>query len=252
MSRGRLIVLTDLDDTLFASERSLPDDAARVKLAAVDGHGAPLSFQTHQQRTLWDLFSGAADLIIPVTGRTSYALDRVSLPFPGGYAVVSHGALVTYEGKVLPVWQSRLAPQLKGARLAISRACADLCEALPREYPHLQFTLRQLEDLSVPVYLSIKAAETLPVEVHGLLSRIAHAHGLTLHANTRNAALRPPYTCKAEACRFLLEEVIQRQPEDTLIALGDSLSDLRFMTISDMAVIPTRSQLWNSLKDLNQ
>lgn len=51
---------------------------------------------------------------------------------------------------------------------------------------------------------------------------------------------------------FLLEEVIQRQPEDTLIALGDSLSDLRFMTISDMAVIPTRSQLWNSLKDLNQ
>lgn len=205
MSRGRLIVLTDLDDTLFASERSLPDDAARVKLAAVDGHGAPLSFQTHQQRTLWDLFSGAADLIIPVTGRTSYALDRVSLPFPGGYAVVSHGALVTYEGKVLPVWQSRLAPQLKGARLAISRACADLCEALPREYPHLQFTLRQLEDLSVPVYLSIKAAETLPVEVHGLLSRIAHAHGLTLHANTRNAALRPPYTCKAEACRFCLK-----------------------------------------------
>ncbi len=252
MSRGRLILLTDLDDTLFASERSLPHDAARVKLAAVDGHGAPLSFQTHQQRTLWELFSGAADLIIPVTGRTSYALDRVSLSFPGGYAVVSHGALVTYQGHVLPAWQSRLAPQLAGAHLAISRAYADLCEALPREYPHLQFTLRQLEDLSVPVYLSIKAAETLPVEAHELLSRIAHVHGLTLHANTRNAALRPPYTCKAEACRFLLEEVIQRQPEDTLIALGDSLSDFRFMAISNVAVIPTRSQLWNSLKDLAQ
>jgi predicted mannosyl-3-phosphoglycerate phosphatase (HAD superfamily) len=104
----------------------------------------------------------------------------------------------------------------------------------------------------VPVYLSIKAAETLPPETHELLSRIADAHGLTLHANTRNAALRPPYTCKAEACRFLLEEVIERQPEDTLIALGDSLSDLRFMAMSDVAVMPTRSQLWNSVKDLAQ
>jgi len=252
LSRGRLILLTDLDDTLFASERSLPDDAARVKLAAVDGNGAPLSFQTHQQRTLWELFSGTADLIIPVTGRTSYALDRVSLSFPDGYAVVSHGALVTYQGQVLPTWQSRLAPQLEEARLAMSRAYADLCEVLPREYPHLQFTLRQLEDLSVPVYLSIKTAESLPLETHKLLSRIAGAHGLTLHANTRNAALRPPYTCKAEACRFLLEKVIQLQPEDTVIALGDSLSDFRFMAMSDVAVMPTRSQLWNYVKELAQ
>lgn len=252
MSRGRLILLTDLDDTLFASERSLPYDAARVNLAAVDGQGAPLSFQTHQQRALWELFSGAADLIIPVTGRTSYALDRVSLSFPGGYAVVSHGALVTYQGQVLPKWQRQLASQMEAAQLAMNRAYADLCEALPRNYPHLQFTLRLLEDLSVPVYLSIKAAETLTPETHELLSRIADSHELTLHANTRNAALRPPYTCKAAACRFLLEEVIELQPEDTLIALGDSLSDLPFMAMSDVAVMPTRSQLWNSVKDLAQ
>jgi predicted mannosyl-3-phosphoglycerate phosphatase (HAD superfamily) len=64
--------------------------------------------------------------------------------------------------------------------------------------------------------------------------------------------LRPTYTCKAEACRFLLEDVINRRPEDTIIALGDSLSDIPFMAQSDMAAIPTRSQVWNSLKDLAQ
>ena len=249
MSQGRLILLTDLDDTLFASERSLPDAAIRGHLAAVDGSGAPLSFQTHQQRTLWRLLKEAADLIVPVTGRTSYALERVSLSFQGGYAVVSHGALVTRHGQVLPAWQGRLAPRLDEARRAIARAHADLSATLSRAYPGLNLSLRQLEDLDVPVYLSIKAPDTLPADVHDLLERVARDHGLTLHANTRNAALRPAYTCKAEACRFLLDEVIQRQPEDTLIALGDSLSDLRFMTQCDMAVIPTHSQIWNHLKD---
>jgi hydroxymethylpyrimidine pyrophosphatase-like HAD family hydrolase len=165
---------------------------------------------------------------------------------------VSHGALITYQGDVLPAWQSRLTSQLEGARQAIALAYADLVEALPRHYPHLQFTLRQLEDLSVPVYLSIKAVEELPVKVHELLSSIAHIHGLTLHANTRNAALRPSFTCKAQACSFLMDEVIMRQPEDTVVALGDSLSDLSFMAQSDMAIIPTRSQAWNALKELSQ
>lgn len=155
-----------------------------------------------------------------------------------------------YQGQVLPKWQWQLAPQMELARLALNQAYAALCEALPLNYPHLQFTLRVLEDQSVPVYLSIKAHETLPPEAHELLSRTADAHGLTIHANTRNAALRPPYTCKAAACRFLLEEVIELQPEDTLIALGDSLTDLPFMAMSDVAVMPTRSQLWNSVKDL--
>ncbi|WP_085918263.1 hypothetical protein [Halomonas sp. CSM-2] len=252
MSPGRLILLTDLDDTLFASERSLPIDAERVQLAAVDGNGAPLSFQTHQQRTLWELLSGAADFIIPVTGRTSYALDRVALSFPRNYAVVSHGALVISEGHVLPAWQTRLAPHLDEAYLAIGRAYADLSEALQREVPHLQFTLRQLEDLSVPVYLSIKATGELPEVAHTLLSQVAQAHGLSLHANTRNAALRPSYTSKSEACRFLLEEELYRQPEDTIIAIGDSLSDLPFMTHSDMAMMPTGSQVWNAVKELAQ
>ena len=67
-----------------------------------------------------------------------------------------------------------------------------------------------------------------------------------------NAALRPSYTCKADACQFLLETVLERQPNDTVIALGDSLSDLPFMAHGDMAVIPTHSQVWQSVKELAQ
>ncbi|MGP8289234.1 hypothetical protein ACT3OH_03055 [Vreelandella zhanjiangensis] len=252
MTRGRLILLTDLDDTLFASERSLPKAAKRVQLAAVDANGGPLSFQTHQQQRLWEVFSQSADVIIPVTGRTSYALERVSIPFSNDYAVVSHGALVTFQGQVLPEWQARLAPHLENATAAIERAYLELFEAMGSAFPDLTISLRQLSDLEVPVYLSVKATGELPVSAYEVLNRVASTHGLTLHANTRNAALRPAYTCKAEACRFLLDTVLQRQPEDTVIALGDSLSDIPFMAHSDMAVIPTHSQVWNSVKELAQ
>ena len=252
MTRGRLILLTDLDDTLFASERSLPSSVERVQLAAVDANGGPISYQTHQQQRLWEVFSQSADIIIPVTGRTSYALERVTLPFPRDYAVVSHGALVTHQGQVIPEWLARLAPLLADASSSIEKAYIELTQAMASVCPDLTVSLRQLSDLDIPVYLSIKASGELPESAYKVLHQVATTHGLTLHANTRNAALRPSYTCKAEACRFLLEVVLQRQPEDTVIALGDSLSDIPFMAHSDMALMPTHSQAWNSVKELAQ
>ena len=119
-------------------------------------------------------------------------------------------------------------------------------------FPDITFSLRQLSDLEVPVYLSVKASKALPEGAHDVLRRVSMTHGLSLHANTRNAALRPSYTCKADACQFLLETVLERQPNDTVIALGDSLSDLPFMAHGDMAVIPTHSQVWQSVKELAQ
>lgn len=249
---GRLIVLTDLDDTLFASERSLPTGAERARMAAVDGEGRPLSYQTPQQQRLWDMFCYAADTIVPVTGRTSYALDRVNLELDAEYSVVSHGALLLQNGQVMPQWQARLASELDAAKRNIRLARESLEVVLAEEFPATTLSLRELSDLEVPVYLSIKAPDFLPPGLHDRLVAVAEAHDLSLHRNARNAALRPAYTCKAATCDYLLEHVLKRQPQDTVIALGDSLSDLKFMAASDMAVIPTRSQIWHQLKELAQ
>lgn len=248
--QGRLILLTDLDDTLFASERALPADIKRDYPAAVDAKGLPLSFQTPQQRMLWQLLSPAADIIIPVTGRTSYALERVQLPLHHRHAVVSHGALIVHEGSVLPEWQAYLDGQIDAAHQMLSEAHITLSTALSHHFPEV--SCRVLEDLQVPVYLSLKAPDVLPTELHVLLEEVAAQYGLNLHANRRNAALRPPYASKAATCAFLLEHVIQRQPHDTVISLGDSLSDLPFMAAADMAIVPTRSQIWDVLKEASQ
>ncbi|PXX95774.1 hypothetical protein [Halomonas sp. LBP4] len=252
MSGTRLILFTDLDDTLFMSHRSLPDTEERKYLGAVDAQGEPLSFQTGHQHRLWSVLSQAADLIIPVTGRTSYALNRVTLLAKGGLAVVSHGALVLHDGQVVPAWQNHIAERIAVARERMAQALHELEDQLAQVAPESGISLRLLEDLGCPVYLSVKTPTELDNDALGVLHDAAERHGLQLHANTRNAALRPSYTCKADACAFLLKEIIKRQPGDTVLTLGDSLSDIRFMDAGNMTLMPTQSQIWTHIKELAQ
>jgi len=249
---GRLILLTDLDDTLFHSERKRPEGASGVP-AAVNGDGTPVSFQCPRQQRLWEALSSVADVVVPVTGRTSYALERVDILPLSVVAVVSHGALVLERGLVHATWQEKLTQAIPGALPQLQQAHADLDLCLSQEN-HQPLSFRILEDLSVPVYLSIKARGDAPLndKTRHCLAEVAKLNHLTLHLNERNAALRPRYTRKDEACRFVLEHIIDRQPDDTVITFGDSLSDLPFMGSGDVAMTPTHSQIWNSIKELAQ
>ncbi|XKH58724.1 hypothetical protein LG290_08320 [Halomonas sediminis] len=210
-----------------------------------------MSYQTSTQRALWALIQ-RADIIVPVTGRTSYAIDRVTLPLTGKYRIASHRALVLQEGALASAWHDVIAPQLPAARKTLEAAARALGYAFAALDEPVPPTCRVLEDMEVPVYLSIKASGTLSPKAHAACVLVAADYGLTLHANARNAALRPAYTCKAAACRFVLGQLIERQPEDTVIGLGDSLSDLGFMGVSDFAMAPTDSQLWTHVKELSQ
>lgn len=249
MSQGRFIVLTDLDDTLFASERSLPKGTALTHLAAMDAQQQPLSYQTPAQKRLWTLLE-RADLVVPVTGRTSYAIDRVTLPLSHPYRIASHGALVLVDGEVAPAWLASIEPEIAAARDALATAGGALEQLLTNEPGDIQ--TRLLDDMGVPVYLSLKADAPLSREALVTCSAVARRYGLALHANERNAALRPAYTSKARAARFVLDHLIQRQPEDMVMTLGDSLSDIGFMGAGDFAVAPTKSQLWTHTQELSQ
>ncbi len=248
---GRLILMTDLDDTLFYSERKLSPGVEAVP-AAVNGDGQPISYQCPRQQRLWRALAEVADVVIPVTGRTSYALERVSV-LSCDLAVVSHGSLILHEGDVHPSWRTRLTEQIPGTLAQLQQAHADLDLCLSEgDHQHLRF--RILEDMGVPVYLSVKAegGSSLNEKTQRCLAEVAQLNQLTLHLNERNAALRPRYTRKDDACHFVLEHIVMRQPEDTVITFGDSLSDLPFMGAGDVAMTPTQSQIWNSIKELAQ
>lgn len=256
---GRLILLTDLDDTLFTSERKLPVGERPTQAVATDREGNPLSYQSQAQQRLWSVLKESADVIVPVTGRTTAALDRVTLHPKGGLAIVSHGSLIVEEGRVHPDWSDYLLrysnPTLqisasKSPLQKLEEARQILVDFLEKDGWEDSVSVRVLMDQGHPAYLSVKAPKCIDAGLEHWLQQAAISTTLRIHVNGRNAALMPLHAGKSNACRFLLDEVLGRTPEDTVLTFGDSLSDITFMDQGDMALLPTRSQAWSIIKEL--
>ena len=115
----------------------------------------------------------------------------------------------------------------------------------------LEVKIRFLEDHGIPVYLSFKGKRDS-------LSSIAHIDilesrlielcvgaekGWRIHKNGRNMAFLPPYTCKKRACTWLMDHIAVDAQSDLILTAGDSTSDLPFMGIGDVMMIPSQSQI---------
>lgn len=247
---GRLIILTDLDDTLFASERSLPQsiDSADLIEAAVNDQGQAVSWQTVQHRRLMQALFKDADVVVPVTGRTSRVLKRVGILVHDGPAISSHGGVVLDQGQLVLEWFQQIetdiateSQKLEAAMRAIEEASKILQDAYQPRY-------RLHEDQGIPVYASIKTGTEIDRRLSEQIHSIAASHDLYAHVGIRNAALLPSYTRKDRACTFVLDHLLKRTAADTVITLGDSLSDLPFMALGDFAVQPTQSQIWQTMR----
>jgi hydroxymethylpyrimidine pyrophosphatase-like HAD family hydrolase len=241
-----ITVFTDLDDTLFQTQTKAQalagrtgDGAAVLTEAAYDRCGAPLSFHTPAQLALLDLLQGCE--IIPVTGRNRIALDRVVSPVFHACRITSHGAvLYGPDGEVLPSWRDPLAT---GAR-AFGPAMQDLCAAVLDliERARLAARVRIIEDAGVPVYVSIKG-EQPDLDQAEQLVREQGGERWRLHRNGRNLAALPPFADKRAAVAHLMAIKRAQDPTRTFLGLGDSVSDLGFMTLCDFALVPSGTQI---------
>jgi len=247
----RIVVLTDLDDTLFQTARKLPaggETRAVLAARATNGHD---SFATPGQLALLDWMDPSR--CVPVTARGTEAYSRVSLPFAGPGAIVANGAVVLDEhGEVNADWQARIQHVLDPVR--------DLLDGLPdrllAEAAGHGISIRTWlvqEPGCGGVYAVAKANDDasggpLHALVPGLLDHLRIEADTTddtrwrLHLNGNNLALMPPGISKALATAWLLER-LRRDGELLAIGAGDSSSDLAFMRVCDLWMTPSGSQL---------
>ncbi len=118
------LVLADLDDTLFQTERKCPGaERPHLVLAATAGNGRH-SFMTRQQKALVDWLLATAEFV-PVTARGSGAFASVSIPFRHG-AVVANGAVILgADGTPLAGWDALVRPRLTARRAQLDAVLAD-------------------------------------------------------------------------------------------------------------------------------
>ena len=238
----RVVVLCDLDDTLFQTVGKCRG-SSDLTVAALDRQGRPLSFMTPPQRILFgELLRDA--WVVPATARSREAYGRVALPFGHGAIVDFGGLILTPDGGIDQAWWSVTAPQALLAKPLLEEVLAKALEMTERG--RLSARARLVVDDELPFYVVVKTEPDRLEELDLLAGELKSLFGeaATVHLNGNNLAVLPPYLDKGPAAaHFLKTHVPFERSAYLLLGLGDSLSDLGFLDLCDFRMVPASSQL---------
>jgi len=207
--------------------------------------GTAHSFATKAQKSFLMLMQQEMT-VIPVTARNADAFSRVRWPFTNG-AVINYGGIILQaDGAVDEGWlaQSRTQaaqtlPMLEHVSEVLQSIGDSLC---------VQLRIRIISDFETPFYLCAKSNEgdeqALDRAEPLLRDRCAEAAlPLFIHRNGNNLSVLPLWLDKRHAVEHLTERLRCEHGEIVTFGMGDSLSDLGFMSTCDYALVPKASQI---------
>lgn len=240
-----MLILTDLDDTLFQTSRKCPLDGGVLEIMSYLANGEESGFATQrQQRLLGWLRKGH---VVPVTARSRDVLARVNVEQTP--AICSNGGcIVAPNGSIDLEWQSILEGKAQ-TEASVSDVYAAMASLLTREnYRH--WVVREGDfDLYLVVKSNIDDGEILG-DAEGELATCKPADWRT-HRNGNNLAFLPPWLNKRDAAQYVIDDFRAGDPQRLIVGIGDSHSDVGFMDLCDYAMTPTTSQLWQHVTSEN-
>lgn len=239
------IFLVDLDDTLFRSRRKLAAYADEqltlgAKVLDPEAPASKHSYMTPTQKAMVDWLLRVAR-VIPVTARGTESYANVAIPF-SDYAIVANGAVILdSDGKPDEEWREKVNSQL----LTFSDYFSELLEAGKQKSVGLGVSIRcwpVIED-GVATYVVFKENDGGDGSRLQEIVPIVEKDGWVRHHNGNNLALIPPVISKRLATEFLLERLRVDTPNLPVFGLGDSTSDISYMSVCDWWGAPRDSQL---------
>ena len=233
------VIFADLDDTLFQTKRKMSEPAEKHRLASCATNGRHSYMTVAQAATVEWLLKTTR--LIPTTARSSGVLARTTLPFTDFKICSNGGAIITPDGAHDAAWAERVAEistRHNKAFSALQHAVAPLQnqEGLCSWIVYEQNT---------PIYFVAKInSETVMTVLDEAEERCRKIVGsdLVFHRNDRNMSFTPEGLTKIDA----VEEMLKRLPnadKRPIWGMGDSMSDIPFMQICQMMVIPSDSQI---------
>jgi hydroxymethylpyrimidine pyrophosphatase-like HAD family hydrolase len=242
----RVVVFSDIDDTLMATARKSPkDDELRPGAHGQDGKVS--SFMSRKQWRLWQLLTAQADRLIPVTARSASAYGRIAVNF-GPERILNFGASVFLDGETPdPEWHARMCDASQVLRQK------DVFAALSAHVkPRYALVKHQERDAAgIPCFVHFRLAEPATIadareEVQDFLRAAGHAPDFYIHDTDRDITVLPHFVHKRHAVRYLIER--QGYANDLVLGLGDHLTDLGFMMACDVLLAPVFSRVGRALK----
>lgn len=236
------IVLTDLDDTFFRNVKKVPEDELAGSIEVVTDTGDRVSVMTPRQAALFAWIRRTCD-IIPVTARSLEAFRKINLDFGDSWKIAGNGAVVIRpDGEIDEEWAAIMRAELV-AYAGILQEMHDAVAWRVRE-AGFEFVVKRYAEYGHEhcVLFSCEGQD------HGDLASIAGRlrFGLTanihIHHNAGTLALTAGPVSKKRASEYVLSKIegLDRRP---VMAFGDSLSDLPFMSLGDFVCAPLGSQI---------
>ncbi|MCE6957758.1 hypothetical protein LAZ40_01615 [Cereibacter sphaeroides] len=240
------VLFTDLDDTLFTTLKSYPGVPLSELRQIAEATNGNHSYLCERRAAILDWLAIGATLI-PVTARSRNAYDRVDLKrlFTSG-GVLSNGAVILGpDGDADAAWTAVMAkhchaaaPALEAIRSRVSAAAAEGLDVRILDHAH--------EGLRIG--LTVKSnpeGDAVTVNLDAALAACGDAvtgGAVEIVRNGNNLGFVPAGVSKKAAVEHLLatRPDLKGRP---LIGAGDSVSDLPFMKLCDMLIIPRGSQI---------
>jgi len=237
------VILTDLDDTLFQTMPKCPPGATELRQMSslLDGTASGFATKLQQNFLLWL----EAGLVIPVTARGRDVLARVNIQ--SSPAICSNGGCILDDkGELDLVWHSQLEIASRH-----SDPVLDVYRAMTASLSEVRFRHWSVEENGLDLYIVIKSNERDDQALAELETELAPLLPAEwrCHRNGNNLAYLPPWLSKRHAARYLIAKFRAEQPNQPIIGIGDSVSDVGFMDLCDFAAVPTKSQLWTHIVD---
>ena len=244
----RSAVFADIDGTLIESVRRL-GHAHEGEVGARDRDGNAIAVHTPRHRQLLRLL-GAADVLVPVTGRSVSALSRVELPFPS-YAIVHHGALVLDAGRARCAgYDERMRDTLVATDRVLAQAFAEVTRWIAEQAPSLRVYRQVLDERTIEVCVKhvSPTASALGEEGDAIEAGWRGLPHVRIHRNGNNLALLPSAVTKESAVAWVVARLEEELGPLVTFGVGDSDTDLEFMRRCDFFVVPRGSQLERGLE----
>lgn len=241
-------VFADLDDTLFLSLRKLPAHAHEGKRLVSPADNGNDSYQTLKQQNLFAWLRETTDLI-PVTARSTRAFAKIDLDFGNSFKIVANGAVIIKpDGKIDQDWHEILLAEITPLHESILEI-EENCQNIARELGILVRCPQTLENGMR--HSVIVKQDNLDVELRlqEIFERVDVPEDWTRHLNGNNMAFTVPAVSKKRAVEYVMQQLPDLDKTVT-IGMGDSFTDMPFMSLCDLFVTPLQGQLADGISTL--
>lgn len=225
----------DLDLTLIQTSRHLNDNEPR-EVVYTSSSGKEITI-TPKQKALFNLLNDKEHYVIPVTARSLESLKRVedTLAF-ASFKVCNYGIFIyDYIDELIPQFTDSLIGK-------VSHAQSDLKDIIKYLHTHnVQSKLISYKHYGFYIEGNINNKSTDLLKLNQIIRKYKD---FDLYVNGTGFALFPKtLKPKVDAVRYIKKRTYLERQDLTTIGIGDSTSDLAFMSECDFLMIPTKSNV---------